>query len=47
MIDKEDNILYQKVEQVLTPSDQQELLSEFEEVASEPGKCDKLYDVTL
>lgn len=31
-IDKEDNILYHMADQVLTPADQQELLSKFEEV---------------
>lgn len=32
---KEDNILYQMADQVLTPADQQELLSKFEEVERE------------
>jgi len=34
-IDKEDNILYQMADQVLTTTDQEELLSRFEEVERE------------
>lgn len=34
-IDKEDNILYQMADQVLTPADQQELLLKFEKVEQE------------
>jgi hemerythrin-like domain-containing protein len=43
-IDKEDNILYQMADQVLTPADQQELRAKFEEIERErigAGKHDE------